>query len=174
MIQPNVLATLHNSLVASRKVIEKTRNILIRSWNIDGDLPIKLTYPKIISSIRAHHINLFQETHLHPDQHNSLCIPLGHTCFANSRPPKLSLGMPWGGVLALVSSDLQLEFRCDLSGADFMVIALKDCLIYNVYMLPKQSNWQKWSETHPCNQLLQSLMKTSSLDVPFLIPIYPR
>jgi hypothetical protein len=50
-----------------------------------------------------------------------------------------------------------------------MVIALKDCLIYNVYMLPEQNNWQKWSETHPCDQLLESLTKTSSLDVPIFL-----
>lgn len=49
---------------------------------------------------------------------------------------------------------------------DFMALQFPDFIIFNIYLLPDQSPWEKWSDPHPCQLLLEALAKTTVLDIP--------
>jgi hypothetical protein len=150
----------HTHLSPSRLCVvqapDEYKIISIKSWNIKGDLPIKLSCPDFRREMSRYHINLFQETHLRPQQIDALYVPRYFVCFARSRPAKRNFGKAWGGVLAIVSSTLSPVHREDLSGPDFHVISFPSFILYNVYLLPGQSPWEHWTDTHPSSRGVRS------------------
>lgn len=149
--------------------VKTSSNILVKCWNLKGDLIIKLSCPSFRRDLCKYDINLFQETHLRPQQHHTFHVPIGYSFFAKSRPAKRNFGRAWGGVAVIVSSSLSPIFREDLSGPDFMVIQTSSLVLYNVYLLPEQSPWQKWSDIHPSQLLADSLAKSSVLDQAIIV-----
>ncbi|GLB35656.1 hypothetical protein LshimejAT787_0212210 [Lyophyllum shimeji] len=129
----------------------------IKSWNIDGAFTLKMSCPDFRKTLQLFDINFFQETHLRPNQHDTVILPAGYQIFSRTRRPKADFDKSWGGVAAVVSQKLSLKYRQDLSGPDFMVLQIGSTLFYNVYLLPETSNWPSVLESDPCEALASSL-----------------
>ncbi|KAK7051966.1 hypothetical protein R3P38DRAFT_2402283, partial [Favolaschia claudopus] len=110
-----------------------------------------LTCPSFCKDITEHDIFLMQETHLRPNQHDSLSFPDGFQLSVNSRKYNNSFQDPWGGVLSLVNENIRLSVRCDLSAPDLTVLELddEDLFIVNAYIHPEQSVSHSWAGYDP-------------------------
>ncbi|KAK7050319.1 hypothetical protein R3P38DRAFT_2361496, partial [Favolaschia claudopus] len=87
----------------------------INSWNINGAFPLKMSCPQFRRKIEKFDINLFQETHLRPDQHDTIQLPVGYSILARTRRGRSSFEKSWGGVAAVFKSSLKIRHREDLS-----------------------------------------------------------
>ncbi|KAK7037982.1 hypothetical protein R3P38DRAFT_2770324 [Favolaschia claudopus] len=92
-----------------------------------------------------------QETHLRPNQHDSLNFPDGFQLSVNSRKYNNSFQDPWGGVLSLVKDNIHMSARSDLSAPDLTVLELEDedLFIVNAYIHPEQSVSHSWAGYDP-------------------------
>ncbi|KAK7049162.1 hypothetical protein R3P38DRAFT_3620855 [Favolaschia claudopus] len=59
--------------------LDHTSSISIQSWNINGDFPLQMSCPNFRKDLTAFDINLFQETHLRPDQEDTVILPHGYS-----------------------------------------------------------------------------------------------
>jgi exonuclease III len=116
-----------------------------------------MSCPEFRKTIQMYYINLFQETHLRPHQHDTIDLPPGYSILSRTRRPKVSFDQSWGGVAIVYRSELKLKPREDLSGPDFLVIQLGNILIYNVYIYPESTQWAGVLENDPCEALAASL-----------------
>lgn len=89
--------------------------VVVMSWNINGDLELKLDDENFVALLKDCDVVLLQETHLLPSQHESLCWPRGYAVYSCPRPFPPHLDQQWGGVLALVRSSVHHEFRADIA-----------------------------------------------------------
>jgi hypothetical protein len=95
-----------------------------------------MSCPIFCKDLEKYDINLFPETHLRPQQEETVELPCGYSILSRTQRPKASFGSSWGGVAAVFRSTLKLQYRQDLSGPDFK---LNKLLIYNVYLMPESS-----------------------------------
>ncbi|KAJ7712283.1 hypothetical protein B0H16DRAFT_1479531 [Mycena metata] len=138
-------------------LFRRSRSFLVNSWNINGAFPLQMSCPSFRKKLETFDINLFQETHLRPQQEDTVQLPPGYSILSRTRRPKASFDSSWGGVAAIFRSTLQVQYRQDLSGPDFMVLQLNKLLIFNVYLLPESSQWTGVLEKDPCEALAGSL-----------------
>ncbi|KAF5378897.1 hypothetical protein D9615_006858 [Tricholomella constricta] len=120
-----------------------------------------MSCPEFRSTLELYDINLFQETHLRPNQHDTISLPPHYSILSRTRRPKDDFRKSWGGVAAVFSERLPLQHRNDLSGPDFMVLQMGRTLIYNVYLLPESATWTQDLESDPCEALAASLALAS-------------
>ncbi|KAK7053853.1 hypothetical protein R3P38DRAFT_2466395, partial [Favolaschia claudopus] len=73
-------------------------SIKIRSWNIKGSFILLMDCPETRRELTQYDFNLYQETHLRPQQHDVVSLPSGYTVEAKSRRPKANFAKSWGGV----------------------------------------------------------------------------
>ncbi|RDB15285.1 hypothetical protein Hypma_004697 [Hypsizygus marmoreus] len=103
-------------------------------------------------------IVLLQETHLRPDDHESLDIPLGFQVFSHTRSYNTIFLHYHGGVLALVADNLAVTPRADLSSPDILVLEL-DCLVLiNAYIFPEYHKWDSFTDSDPFLKLNNTLV----------------
>lgn len=140
------------------------QNISVLSWNIGGGLAAGLTHPNFRAYTAHHQILLFQETHLLPDQADTLDIPDNFRLLSRERRIASHLGRQWGGVAALVDRKLPVTLRSDLSGPDLLALDFGDFILLNVYLLPEGSPWQHWSAIHPVEKLASVLDAVALVD----------
>jgi ribonuclease HI/exonuclease III len=135
-----------------------TSLISIRSWNIDGSFILLMSYPETIELLRKYDFNFFQETHLRPQQHDTVRLPDGYSILCRTRRPKSDFAKSWGGV-ATVSNSARVPSRLreDLSGPDFMAMQVGDIILYNDYILPESTNWAGDLDRDPCLALASSI-----------------
>ncbi|KAJ7920453.1 hypothetical protein B0H13DRAFT_2422435 [Mycena leptocephala] len=107
--------------------------------------------------LQKYDINLFQETHLRPQQHDAIDVPQGYSLLSRTRRPKASFDKSWGGVAIVLRATIPFKYREDFSGPDFMVIQVNRHLVYNVYLLPESSLWAGVLEKDPCEAFASSL-----------------
>jgi hypothetical protein len=81
-VYPSTLASLH-----------------IISWNVHGDLSLKLTSPEFCKFIFSYDICFLQETHLQLSQESTLAVPDDIVMYSVSCLYCDDLGQPGGGVL---------------------------------------------------------------------------
>jgi exonuclease III len=127
--------------------------MLERGWSSSGES----LSPRLLCGPRKYDINFFQETHLYPSQELTLPIPEGYEIFAISREPSSTFDRQWGGVAAIVRSDLKATVDEPLSGPDLLVLKLGAACLFNAYILPHGSPWEQWSPIHPLQKLSQSI-----------------
>ncbi len=137
----------------------RVKTLKIHSWNINGCFLLKLDCPEFAEDVMSYDINLFQETHLCPDQHLTVWLPRGYIIYSRVRRPSLSFDKSWGGVAAIVAADLDVIYHEDLSGKDFMVLQIGNRLIYNTYILPETMDWTMYLESDPLQSLASSLIR---------------
>lgn len=136
-------------------------DVRIKSWNIDGRLAAHLTHPNFLREISRYDVNLFQETHMRPRQHLTLPVPPGYDIFAIGRKAPRSFARPWGGVIAIVASNLDVKLDRELSSPDIMALDCGSLIIFNCYVLPDNSPWDSWTDIHPMQKLTESLAAAS-------------
>ncbi|KAF9012775.1 hypothetical protein BDZ89DRAFT_1142854 [Hymenopellis radicata] len=102
-------------------------------------------------------MNFFQETHLRPAQDRNVRVPDGYSLYTRVRTPGPTFDKVYGGVAAVVRSDLRAVVRDDLSGVDFMALQINDVVFFNVYILPETSSWCLYMNKDP-EQALASAM----------------
>ncbi|SJL00953.1 uncharacterized protein ARMOST_04266 [Armillaria ostoyae] len=112
----------------------------IWSWNINGCFLLKLDCPEFADDVTLYDINLFQETHLHPDQHLTIQLPRGYIIYSQVCCPSLSFDKSWGGVAAIVAADLDVTYCEDLS------------------------DWTMYLESDPLQSLASSLIRAIEED----------
>lgn len=160
--QPNVFldrADDLNESVQNTEILDVS-TLTVASWNIHGNLVLKLASPQssLLAELSNFDLVLLQESHLRPDQHLSLPIPKGYSVHAVSRPLSPHLSQMGGGVLAIMKDTLPFKIRLDLAhGTDIMVIQIGDLLIINAYVPPTTSSWELWSDIEPVQILEQTL-----------------
>jgi len=108
----------------------------IRSWNVAGRLASNLSHPAFLSG---------------------LPLPPGYDVFAVARTPSLTFEKQWGGVVAIVRRGLGISLDDALSGPDLLVLRSGSVCIFNAYVLPNGSSWERWSPVHPLEKLEQSV-----------------
>jgi len=134
----------------------------IFSWNVHGHLMVNLLQPDFVDLWKDCDIVLFQETHLFPGQEASLSIPEGFDVFVNSRPFTEITMDSWGGVLALVRSDLHASEISHLRCPDVLILEVAGHVVFNCYIVPENSElgWDYFSETHPFDRLWGAVSAT--------------
>ncbi|KAJ7764903.1 hypothetical protein B0H16DRAFT_1454701 [Mycena metata] len=133
------------------------RKISVRCWNVNGRLAANLSHPDFFSKVSDYDVNFFQETHLYPSQELTLPVPSGYDVFAVARTPSLTFGKQWGGVVAMVRTDLELSVDEILSGPDLLVLKAGAATIFSAYVLPHGSPWEEWASVAPLEKLAQSI-----------------
>lgn len=146
-----------------------SRTISIKCWNIKGNLAANLTHPGFLSCLSNFSVNIFQESHLLPDQEDCLDIPPGYRISSIARTPSPDFNAPWGGVVAIFSNSLELSVDTTLSGPDLLVLDLGFCLVFNIYILPNGSPWESWTSIHPRLKLAESLTLAKARDMPMVL-----
>ncbi|KAK7013297.1 hypothetical protein R3P38DRAFT_2455505, partial [Favolaschia claudopus] len=116
-----------------------------------------MSCPDFRKEVERFDINLFQETHMYPDQEDTVELPHGFSIFSRARNTSDLFNEAWGGVAVVYRASLNVEYRKDLSGPDFMVLQLNELLVYNTYLLPESSQWAGALEKDPCGALAASL-----------------
>ncbi|KAJ7081486.1 hypothetical protein C8R44DRAFT_905282 [Mycena epipterygia] len=126
-------------------------------WNINGAFSLQMSCPDFRKDLERYDINLFQETHLRPQQHESIEVSQGYSLVSRTRRPKASFDKSWGGNAAVIRSYIPFKYNEHYSGPDSMAIQINNLLIYNVYLLPESSQWAGALEKDPCDALAASL-----------------
>lgn len=120
-----------------------TNRLLIASWNVHGNLPIKMRDPDFIAELTRYDVVMMQETHLRFDQADQLPTPSGYTMHCRSRDSSAELGTPGGGLAVLARTHLGTHVLDDLSDSELMVVTLASVTltVVNVYWAPVGSCW---------------------------------
>lgn len=145
---------------------------MIMSWNVHGDLALKLTGPSFSKFIFDHDICLLQETHLIGSQEDSLKIVEGFSTHAVSRPYRDDLGRPGGGVIAFVRSSCNVSIRADITGnaPDIVLLEHDSLWILCAYIPPTTSAWHKWATVDPWQKFTEVVTLCAVTDTkPILI-----
>jgi exonuclease III len=146
-----------------------TPRLCIKCWNIAGNLAISLTHPLFLKSLMKYTVNIFQETHLVPGQEDVLTLPDGYRVFSIAQQPSSAFRRQWGGVIAIVTNDVRVSLRPELSGPDVMVLDFGDFTLINVYLLPDASPWTSWTSVHLLERLVESLTILQEAGTPVLV-----
>jgi len=144
----------------------------ILSWNVHGDLAIKLTSPEFVNFLLLFDVCLLQETHLRAQQSDSLPVPEGFALYSVCRPCRDDLGHPGGGVAAFVRSSLECKVREDIAShaPDMLVLDLVSFSILCSYIPPESSPWHNWAQTKPIQRFSELVaMCACSSNKPVLI-----
>ncbi|KAJ7447712.1 hypothetical protein FB451DRAFT_1411806 [Mycena latifolia] len=116
-----------------------------------------MSCPDFRKNLERYDINLFQETHLRPQQHDTIEVPQGYSLLSRTRKPKPSFDKSWGGTAVLIRSGILHKYREDFSGPDFIVVQINKHLVYNAYVLPESSQYAGVLEKDPEEALAASL-----------------
>jgi hypothetical protein len=81
-----------------------------------------MSCPIFRKDLEKYDINLFQETHLRPQQEDTVELPHGYSILSRTQRPRPSFDKSWGVVAAVFQSALKLKYRQDFSGPEFMVL----------------------------------------------------
>jgi hypothetical protein len=90
-----------SSIRPSTYPLDNTRIISIHSWNIRCAFPLQMSCPIFREDLEKYDINLLPETHLRPQQEDTVELPHGYSTLSRTRKPRLSLDKSWGGVAAV-------------------------------------------------------------------------
>nr|GAT43214.1 predicted protein [Mycena chlorophos] len=112
-----------------------------------------MSRPDFRATLSSFDINLLQETHLRPNQHQSVSLMNGYSIISRTRRPNASFAQSWGGVVVIAKASLPLRCRDDLSGPDFLVLQMNNVLIFNIYLAPENSESLEKLEKDPCDTL---------------------
>ncbi|KAJ6600443.1 hypothetical protein DFH09DRAFT_1498040 [Mycena vulgaris] len=85
-------------LLPSTHRFDTQQSVTIKSWNINGAFALQMSCPIFRSELEMYDVNLFNETHLRPSQHDTIDLPPGYTIVSRTRRPKSSFDQSWGGV----------------------------------------------------------------------------
>ncbi|GLB40746.1 putative ribonuclease H-like protein [Lyophyllum shimeji] len=132
------------------------------SLNINGDLALNLLCPTLQRQICNSAVVLFQETHLGPNDHESLDIPSGYQVVSHTRTYRTIFPHFHGGVLALIADNLAVTRRLDLCSPDILVLEFEHFFLVNAYILPEYHKWDSFSDSDPFQKLEDTLMLLSS------------
>ncbi|KAK6988377.1 hypothetical protein R3P38DRAFT_3444099, partial [Favolaschia claudopus] len=134
-------------------------SIKIQSWNIDGSFILLMGCPETQHDLVEYDFNLYQETHLRPQQHDTISVPVGYAVESKTRRPKANFAKSWGGVANVFNAARvpSSKIRNDLSGPDLMVTQVGDILLFNSYLLPESSVWEGELERELCSALAASV-----------------
>jgi exonuclease III len=101
-------------------------SLSIASWNIHGDLHVKLQTAQLRDMIITEDILLIQETHLYQYQEETVSLPRGYSITALSRPMDPATSPASGGMAAIYRSSLQVEARHSLSSHDCLILFVNE------------------------------------------------
>ncbi|KAF7342021.1 RNA-directed DNA polymerase from mobile element jockey [Mycena venus] len=133
-------------------------SLRIITWNIHGDLAIKITQPHIIRLINANDIVIFQETWLRPEQEHLLALPKGFEIIARSRGNGGTMRGSKGGVAVVLCNNIPYNVLEDLSGPDLIALELERLYLIGAYVLPSTNNsWWIWTDVHPKIRFAEAL-----------------
>lgn len=94
---------------------------------------------------------------MRPEQEDSLPLPDGYCIVAMSRPDPARLRRAYGGIAAVINTDVIFEIMKHSSAPDLLVLDLPDLYIIGSYLLPSGSNWRSWSEVNPETRLREAV-----------------
>ncbi|TFY51664.1 hypothetical protein EVG20_g10896 [Dentipellis fragilis] len=113
-------------------------HLIVLSWNIAGDLPIKLQVAGVRRFLFQHDVIVLQESHLRPGQHESLDLPPSHIIYSFARPASDDFASRGGGVLVLVRASLP-HTVLDCRHPDFAVLSVCGVTLLIAYVPPESS-----------------------------------
>ncbi|KAI0079646.1 hypothetical protein K474DRAFT_1705549 [Panus rudis PR-1116 ss-1] len=132
----------YTEMTARLAELYERSNLSVLTWNIHGNLMVKLRDAEFVDFISHYDVIMLQETHHSADGEDLLHIPPGYDLYSLPRPymPFATVG---GGVCTLICSTLGLhvERRSDLEASDFLVLQTPNLYIVNVYVPPENSPW---------------------------------
>jgi exonuclease III len=131
--------------------------ISILSWNIHGELRLKLDCPTFHRKYGAHTIISFQETHLRFTEHLLLPKLTTHDCYHTSRPPSQDLKRPGGGLVVLVHKSLRAKILPIHTNSDCLTVHCGSFVLVCSYLPPVSSPWLFHCDVDPVDFLLQVL-----------------
>jgi len=99
--------------------------------------------------ITSNDICFIQETYLSPSQEEALPLPSGYTIIMNSRPVKARGRLTARGVAVVIKDSIPFTLCRDFSRPDLIVVDFHSFFLIGAYILPQNSNWQKWSTVDP-------------------------
>ncbi|PPQ84469.1 hypothetical protein CVT26_007405, partial [Gymnopilus dilepis] len=120
--------------------------------------------PEFIQYVTQFDICLLQETHLFPEEHESLIIPEGYEILSWPRRYTELFRKQFGGVAALIKSCLKVKFNKALSSPDIMVLELNDLIVINAYLLPENQTWEPFTDVSPFDCLRELLTALAESD----------
>ncbi|KAJ7693674.1 hypothetical protein B0H17DRAFT_1132439 [Mycena rosella] len=92
-------------------------------------------HPSYAAELEKYDVNYFSETHWVPSQELTVPIPPGYEIFAVAREPSPTFEKQWGGVAAIVRSDLKAVLDEVLCGPDLLVLKIGALCLFNAYVL---------------------------------------
>lgn len=130
--------------------------IRILSWNVHGDLVVKMLSPEFLELLLMFDIILIQETHLCPEEEETISVPKGFRFFARSRKTVEKWEHQHGGVCVFIRKEFKVSVS-PLSSPDILVLDLGGLWIINAYILPASSNWSSWTDVSPEDKFLETV-----------------
>ncbi|TFY78660.1 hypothetical protein EWM64_g5349, partial [Hericium alpestre] len=115
--------------------------ITITCLNVHGDVLLKLCMPSFVSWAFSRNVLVLQETHLVPEQHDSLPYLPSHSCLPFSQPASPHFRSQGGGVLVFVCHGLPFRARSDLCEPDIAVVDFNTFVLVTAYIPPLSSPW---------------------------------
>ncbi|KAJ7863648.1 hypothetical protein B0H14DRAFT_3444007 [Mycena olivaceomarginata] len=138
-------------------------DLRIISWNIGGDLPIKIREKSTIKLINSNNVVFLQETWLRPEQEHSLPLPPGFILVARSRGNGGSMRRCRGGVAAIIRATLRFKVLEGISGPDLIALELENIFLVGTYIAPSTNHsWGTWSDVHLSVRFNEALAWCSS------------
>lgn len=135
--------------------------IQLLSWNVHGNLALKVSTAWFQDEICRWDLLLFQETHLHPGQEAQLPLPRGYGCVALARPESPHLSHQQGGLLAVFCNSLAVEDITPPVETELMLLRVAGICIVNVYLPPISSPWNPDPTRTPVQRLSELLLPHS-------------
>ncbi|KAK7054062.1 hypothetical protein R3P38DRAFT_2478736, partial [Favolaschia claudopus] len=140
-----------------------TTDVSIMSWNIQGNLCVKLYSPEFEDLIKENDIVVLQETHLLPDDEECLATPKGFYALSVCRKLTGSWERHGGGVTAFIRNGIQAS-KSPLSSPDILVLDLITCWLVGAYILPERSRWQQFTDVNPEHKLDETVALCAAAD----------
>ncbi|TFY75202.1 hypothetical protein EWM64_g8810 [Hericium alpestre] len=144
-------------------------NVTIVCLNVHGDLLLKLCMPAFVSWAFSHDILVLQETHLVPEQHDSLPYLASHSCLPFSRPASSHFCSQGGGVLVFVHHGLPFHVRPDFCEPDLTVVNFDSFLLIAAYVPLPSSPWHAHSLVSPFSHFEEVVSSCAASMRPLLV-----
>ncbi|PIL28203.1 hypothetical protein GSI_09740 [Ganoderma sinense ZZ0214-1] len=136
--------------------------IRLLSWNVHGNLALKMRTAWFQDELARWDITLFQETHLRPGQDSQLQLPPGFDCLSMARPESTRMTHQQGGLLAVFRATLGVENITPPVETELMVLRVAGISIVNVYLPPVSSPWNPDPAHTPFQRLVELVTPLAS------------
>ena len=148
------LCTLKSIIFVTRKInFSKEEKLPILSWNIHGNLALKIRFADVYHLCEQNDIVYFYETWLCKGQETTLPLSPNFTIWASSRNSGNNTSGPHGGIAVLVQNGLQVSPSPFPPITDVLVVKLPDFFMVGAYMVPTSSEWWHWTDVDPLHSL---------------------